>query len=271
MLIILFFISLVIIFSDCLAYQLTIGEELTYKVNWMHVRLGTVTIKVCDTLRMDDQKVYHARFFIDSNPLLFFVNMHNHYECYLDENFRPYLYESEETVDGSKCHTYYQFNYSDSLIQAKIIDQKDSTKTIEKSIPLDSYVLDGISLIFYIRNNLLVPKAEQLNIIAGGEKWLLDLKISDKKRRVRMTSIDRDFDAYEIEGKAHFTSTAGITGKFRAYFADDAQKPPLIAELKVFIGHVKLILESWKNWIPCPEEVAELQKEHSSHQDKSKF
>lgn len=257
-LVIIAFVAPILLFSDSRAGQLTIGEELTYMVKWMHIRLGTVKIQVCDSLRMDDQRVYHTKFFIESNPLLFFVNINSYFECYLDESFNPHFYKSEEKVDGLKNSTYYRFNYQDSLIHIKIIDQKDSTTAIEKSIPLDSQVLDGLSLIFYLRNNLFFPGEQQLNIIAGGEKRLLDLFFLGKGKKVHLDSISRDFDTIAIEGKAHFISTAGISGKFKAWFADDQQKPPLVAELKVFIGHVKLTLESWKNWEPAPEELVKL-------------
>lgn len=244
--------------SDCLAYQFTIGEELRYKVKWMHFRLGTVTIQVCDSLEMDSHKVYHAKFSIDSNPVLFFINMHSQFECYLDEHLRPHLYKSEEKVDGNKCSTYYRFDYNEKVVRVKIVDQKDSTKIINKSIPLDRQIFDGLSLIFYMRNNLLCPKEEKLNIIANGDTWLLDLKIMEKAKKIRLKAIDKDFVTHEIRGEAHFTSTAGISGRFRAWFAADDKKTPLIAELKVFIGHVKLILESWKNLDLETNEVAEL-------------
>lgn len=244
--------------SACSEYKLIIGEELTYKVDWMHLRLGTVKIQVCDSMRMDNQKVYHARFFIDSNPLLFFINMHSQFECYLDENLCPHLFKSEEKVDGNKFDTNYRFDYQDNIIQVKIIDQKDSTKTIEKSIPLDDDVLDGISLIFYIRNNLIIPTEQRLNIIANGEKWPLDLKILDKSKQVQIKLMSKKFVAYEIEGRAHFTSTAGVTGKFRAWFAENPQNIPIMAEFKVFIGHVRMTLESWNNGNPAADEVAEL-------------
>lgn len=248
---------LLFVIPNCQAYQFIIGEELTYNVMWMHVRLGTATIQVYDSLKMNNQKLYHVKFFLESNPLLFFINMQGKFECYVDENFKPYLFRSVEKVDDISCDSYYRFDYHDSLIYVRIVDRRDSTRVIEKSIPLNNHVLDGISLIFYIRSRVDVPNMEQLTVIAGGEKKLLDLKISDRRKKIRINSRNLEFDTFEIEGKAHFTSTAGVTGKFRAWFATDQQKPPMVAELKVFIGNVKLILESWKNWDPEPEKLTE--------------
>lgn len=43
---------------------------------------------------------------------------------------------------------------------------------------------------------------------------------------------------------------AGITGPFKGWFAADKQRVPLKAELKVFVGSVKVELEDWKGWEP---------------------
>jgi len=234
--------------SSCFAYPFIVGEELTYNVTWLGIHLATVSFQVSDSLQMDDQKVYHLKFFIDSNPLLFFVNNHSRFESYIDENLYPHLYKSLEKDKGNVYEARYRFDYKENLIHIKIIDQDTTTKVLEKSIPLDEYVLDGLSLIFYMRNNLLFPKDKQLSVIAGGEKRRLDLKVLGKGKKLFLKSLNKALDTYEIQGKAHFTSTAGVNGKFRAWFALDEQKPPLTIELKVFIGHVKLTLASWKNW-----------------------
>ena len=43
---------------------------------------------------------------------------------------------------------------------------------------------------------------------------------------------------------------AGVTGPFKGWFAQDAQRPPLRADLKVFIGNVIVKLEKWERWHP---------------------
>ena len=85
--ILIFLIFPSITFSNKNAFQLQIGEELTYKVKWSFIRLGTLKLQVVDTLMMNKTFVYHIKLFIDSNPLLFFVNMHSVYETFIDNEF----------------------------------------------------------------------------------------------------------------------------------------------------------------------------------------
>ncbi len=114
------------ILPDDNSYQWQIGEELTYKVEWQFIRLGTLKVQVCDTMKMDSVTVYHLKLFIDSNPTLFFVNMHSIFESYVDKDFRTHLFRSVENIDNKKYNTNYRFDYRDSLIYLQMTDVKDS-------------------------------------------------------------------------------------------------------------------------------------------------
>ncbi|MGD9899625.1 MAG: hypothetical protein AB7T22_10930, partial [Calditrichaceae bacterium] len=77
----LLFITLILNSSLVLGqnFQWRVGEELVYKVKWSFLRLGTVKLQIVDTTKIENVPVYHLRFFIYSNPLLFFVNNHSVY------------------------------------------------------------------------------------------------------------------------------------------------------------------------------------------------
>ncbi len=123
-------------------FKWKIGEELTYKVKWSFIRLGTLKLQICDSLVIDNTLVYHVRLLIDSNPLLFFVNMHNVYNSYLDKNFQLHLFYAEEKIDNVTYKAEYRLDYSDSLIHIDMTDIKDPAKTIKKSVPFQETVLE---------------------------------------------------------------------------------------------------------------------------------
>ena len=62
------------------SFQWQIGEELTYKVKWSFIRIGTLKFQVRDSMFIDGNPVYHIKLFLDTNPLIFFIDMHNVYE-----------------------------------------------------------------------------------------------------------------------------------------------------------------------------------------------
>ena len=237
--------------ADSLTFKWLIGEELTYKVKWAFIRLGTLKLQVIDTTRIDSQRVYHTRLLIDSNPLLFFVNMHSVFESYIDENFYPHLFVADETIDGVTYKTYYRFNHPERLVDVRMTDVEDTTRIIEKQIPMEETFQDGMSLIFFTRGN--VRKGGTYNLTAFYEAKIgkLLLRVREKKSRIKIEAFNQLVDAFEVDGKANFKAIAGFQGKFRGWFATDRYAPPLYALLKVFIGNVSVELESWEKW-PAP-------------------
>lgn len=230
------------------SFQWQIGEELTYKVEWSFIRLGTVKLQVYDTLTINDKFVYHLKFYIDSNPLLFFVNMHSVYECFIDDLIRPHLFNAEEYIDNISYKTEYRFNYEDRLISINMTDVNNTANVIVEDIPLDKRIFDGISLIFYARANVPYVKSEILNVLFERQKGNITINFKGNKDKVEVDAFDMPLETYYLDGELHIKGIAGVTGPFKGWFAVDRKRPPLKAELKVFIGHIKVELEEWKNW-----------------------
>ena len=252
---IIFFILLLNIITPAISldddsFKCQIGKELTYKVKWSFIRLGTLKLQVVDTLTIDSTFIYHTRMFIDSNPLLFFINMHSVYDSYIGEDFYPHLFIANEKIDGVTYKTRYRFNYADSLIHIKMTDVKDTTHIIEKKLPLDEKVQDGMSMIFYARGNVQLKKTEKLTAFFEARKGKLDINFKGKNNKIKINSINSPVETYKVFGEANFKAIAGFGGKYSGWFATDKQRPPLKAMMKVFIGNVKIELEKWKRWNP---------------------
>lgn len=236
--------------ADEKPFKWVIGEELTYKVKWSFLRLGTLKTVVRDSLQMDGRKVYHTQLDIDSNPVLFFVNFHSIYESYINEEFFPHLFLAVEKIDGVKYDTRYRFNYSEKQIEVKMTDVDDTSRVIEKNIPLDEKIQDGMSLIFFARGNIQTPAKLNLKAFYNAQKGDLVLRMKGKGENVKIGALPGELPALEVDGRMNFKTIAGFSGNYRGWFATDAQAPPLKAELKVFIGNVSVELEAWENWLP---------------------
>lgn len=225
-----------------------IGEEFTYKVKYSFLRLGTLRLVVNDSVKINGHNVYHTQLFIDSNPLLFFVNMHNVYNSYIDDEFRLQLFKAEERIDDILYTTEYRFSYEDSMIYATLTNIKDPNQIIRKEITMDELLLDGSSLIFYARANVHSVKAESLATFFEAKKGRVFINFKGKQGQQAIDAIGKGIDTYYVDGMMNSVGIAGLNGPFKGWFAVDSQRPPIRAKLKVFIGHVTVELEEWKNW-----------------------
>jgi len=133
--------------------QWRIGEELTYKVKWSFLRLGTLRVQLVDTIKIDTQPVFHAQISIDSNPLLFFVNYHSIFHSYFDKDLNIYLFHYHEKENGVTYRAEYRFNYKDSLVYIGLTDTTDTLNTIRREMAFHHQVLDGSSLLYYAREH----------------------------------------------------------------------------------------------------------------------
>lgn len=231
-------------------FQWIIGEELVYKVKWGIIRLGTLKLEIVDSLQMDGRKVFHTRMYIDSNPKLFFVNMHSVFDSYINEDFYPHLFVADEKIDGVTYETEYRFNYSDSLIEITMTDIEDTTNIIQKEMVLEEKIQDGMSLIFFARGNITSSQTKNLTAFFNAEKGRVVLRIKGLDKKVKVNKLKNELLTVKIDGEAFLTSIAGFSGKYEGWFAFDEQAPPLQARMKVFIGYVNVELESWKHWNP---------------------
>jgi hypothetical protein len=227
-----------------------VGEELTYKVRWSIFRLGTLRLKVDDTLRIHDDLVYHVRFIIDSNPLLFFVNHHSVFESYFSDHFNGYLFRFSEKIDGIPYDAEYRFDYSDSLIVVELKNGRDSTNQIQKNIPFDKTVYDGTALLYYLRSHAGEMKTDTIQYLSTDNIEKAVIRFNHRLHPVSVSSLNKTLSCYYLDGRIFTKTVADLTGYFQAWISADRQHVPITARLKVFIGYVTIELEEWKMWQP---------------------
>ena len=60
------------------------GEELTYRVSYLNVTLGTIRTLTEQATTFNGQRAYKVKVFIDSHPNIPFVSLHSVYESWMD-------------------------------------------------------------------------------------------------------------------------------------------------------------------------------------------
>lgn len=241
------------LYSGDKPFQWHTGEQLTYKVKWAFVRLGTVQLSIEDSLKLDSIPVHKVTFRIDSNPLLFFVDVHSVFTCYIDDQIRPVYYIASERNFQKRQKAIYRFYYPDSFFTIDFMDQKDTTRYRRVTLPLKETVFDGISLIFHARSRIAKVSKDTVTSFLNDKLGKVYLNYHGADSLIHVSAIPRPVPSYYIDGVINMKGIAGVTGPFKGWFARDAQRPPLKAYLKVFVGNVIAELESWKKWQPPRE------------------
>jgi len=235
--------------QDLPPFRWQVGEQLTWKVRWSFIRLGTLQMTIEDTVRIDNQKLYRIKLLMDSNPVLIFVNIHNRYECLVDSLFRPVVYMVNENNGGNRNLLLYQFDYQKKKALIQVLDANDTTivKT-QKTIDLEHNLYDGISLTFFARGNAGFAKSFKLYTFIDDRTGPLDMGFGNKLEKIEINAIDKSMSTIRVEGTFHIKGIAGVTGDYKGWFTADERRVPLKALMKVFIGNVVVELEKWKNW-----------------------
>ncbi len=231
-------------------FQWRTGESLTYKVEWSYIRLGTVKLMILDSLQMDSVQVHHVRFTLNSNPVLFFVNMHSIFDCYLDNQLRPIHYVAREIDGDDERKAVYNFFYADSFFTIDFSNTADPNYKRHVTLPLPEPVYDGISMAFFARGHIHEQKTDSVTAFLDDNLGRVALHFRGKGEAIQIKGLSKKIPTYFIDGTILMKGIAGVTGPFKGWFAQDAQRPPLRAYLKVFVGNVIVELEKWERWHP---------------------
>ncbi len=233
------------------AFQWQIGEKLVYRVRWSFIRLGTLEMHLTDTVRIAGQLLYKIDLKMDSNPVLIFVNLHNRYRCLVDSLYRPVEYVVKEKNGKQINRMIYRFNYDSNTVTWQIYDPLDSTKVIkQKKMELKHYMYDGISLTYFARAHARENVSFRVYSFIYDRVGPVDIYFRQEPESIYFKPLKRYFQTYVVQGMFHLKGIAGVTGNYKGWFTHDARRIPLGAEMKVFVGNVKVELERWEKWNP---------------------
>ena len=229
--------------------KLQVGEELIYKVKYTFLTLGSLKFQILGMDTIDGRPVYHCILHIDSNPSLPFVNLHDIYESYIDEDIYSRRFVAREKESGDTVYTRYDMNYEDNIhIIMKKIAETDTIIVLDSLAALDTprKVQDGLSILYYARAMTKYKKMMSAPVFAYNELHYTFINFTGEQKKVEVD--DRKYKAYYLDGYLKFVGIAGLKEGFKGWFSPDIQSVPLKAHMEAFIGHVTLELESYKNW-----------------------
>lgn len=220
-------------------------EYLEYSAFWGFIKLGS--IKVWTKVNGDYIK---SRFQLDSNPWLFFIDVHYEFESefsldsLLDAKFLIY-----EIIQGERVVTIFEKRNDKIIATQKKLQTDKIIKTIEKDA---RSFYNGICA-FYLTRKLLGTN-QKLTIPILIELEVKDVELDFHSENSTIDFLNSSIRTKKITGFIPFVTKdiAGLTGDFTAYYSDDSAKIPIKAYFKTFLGNVKVELARWERnkWQP---------------------
>ncbi len=236
--------------------KIMVGEELTYVVKYSVMNLGEVRIKVKDKKTVNGKTFYVTNAYIDSYSGIPFVDLHQIYESYLDQNLYSDYFKALILGDEYTSYTEYNFNYKKSQIHVKKGKVNPPQVWTDSITSVDKKYQDGLSIFYYARMNTGHNKSEKVPSFVTEDKVYTKLNFYNKTEGVSIDGVDYDIACVKLDGETDFISVFGLTGYFEGWFTADEAAVPVIAKMKVIIGNITLELKSWKRegWTP-PEYI----------------
>jgi hypothetical protein len=230
--------------------KLKVGEQLIYKVKYTFLSLGSLKFEILERDTINGHPVYHCILYIDSNPSLPFVKIHDIYESYIDEDIFSRRFKAWERESGYTLFTQYDMDYEKNEVHIveKKVTETDTTMVLDSIAVLDTprKVQDGLSILFFARAMAKEDRPMSAPVFAYNELKYTFINFTGKREKVEID--DEKYKAYYLDGYLKFVGIAGVKEGFKGWFSPDAQSVPLKAHMEAFIGHVTLQLDSHKNW-----------------------
>ncbi|HEY4643298.1 MAG TPA: DUF3108 domain-containing protein [Bacteroidota bacterium] len=231
------------------------GERLRYKVKFGPIRLGTIQFFVHKLEGSPDEERYQIDLRIDSNPALFFVDLHEfsfsivHPESLYSEYFYRSRMKGSAKIESWRIY--------DRLQRESVFMERDQGKgSSAKQIVLRDLApyFEGPSLWLFARSKVMRGGEYTVQNILDTTRCQTVLSFKHARSVLEIDAIDGRVMARQAEGDAEWTgdSFGGMTGNFRGWFSDDEAAVPLLARFKIAVGNVVLELEDWHRpgWTP---------------------
>ncbi len=218
-------------------------ETLTYKISYGPFRIGTIILQTSSERRADEVS-YTVRAIVRSKPAVFFARFFGVYESECAEDGYPRRCSVTELSHGDTVRSVYSFDYQDSLLIRRLFDAEPSGEARLDTITLLGATYDGLSAIHNIRRGKIQLQQGRFYSFYETTYGPVDLRLLERFDDVRVKALGRDVRARLLEGEILFEGTAGWSGKFKAWLSNDPCPVFVQAKLRVFLGSIKITLES---------------------------
>jgi hypothetical protein len=223
------------------------GETLIYKVKWMFMRVGTITI---NTYKSDeDPSIIKVTMEVESNPDLFFLKVKEYNESWIDVYnlmSKNYLGDHQSGSDRMIIKSKYDPNKKIAFYSS--FDAVKKSQIRSDTIYNAPFYVEGPSLFFFTRVNASPKKIVNVPTLVNGKISNTRLVFGGEKEEIEIDALPHPVRTIHYIGFADWEggTSQAFGGEFEGWISDDEAAVPVYAELKVLLGSLKIELESWK-------------------------
>jgi hypothetical protein len=231
------------------------GEVLQYSVSWNFLRLGTIAVVTKHDSSAEDPNRCLLVMHVLSNPDLPFVDIREFNESKVD--VRSLMSDAfRGTHCGGEDCLEVRYEYQR---ESRKVDVAQWLQTGEKPLVPDTSFscppfVDGPSLFFFARAHSLDRGNLDVPTLVNGVMASTRLEFDGTGEPVELECLDYPVASRKISGFADWRGggAAGMTGRFTGWLSDDAEAVPLVAEMEILLGSIRIELEAWQRtgWTP---------------------
>ncbi len=234
--------------SDIYPHPFYPGEKLTYSVEYMSMEIARVDFYFLDPIDTLGTRLYHVKSEIKSNTRVPILVVHDTYESYFDENCRPYLYRGHGLRRNFAFRFVYRFDPRKGEIHACEYRQNSREEKLvyESHVTSKDRIFDGLTLFYFIRahlKSLVSYKTVHTQIFINGKTR--SVQFTPLKKLYQAKFINQTVASIPLDLRLGFKGIAGLRDRMKFKLSADEKVIPLLGELKVVLGKVRIRLRDY--------------------------
>jgi len=225
--------------------NLQAGERFTYRIEWLGLDVGMLTLSIKGIIEKNERQVYHIFATAYTNPTVSkFYKIKDRMSSYLDvERLYPVRFEKKQREGGYRSDEYTDFYQEQG--RAVYFSQLTQTK---KEFYIPKRVQDPLSCLYYFRlQEVDVGKSIFADVNVDEKNYLLEAK-ARRKGLVKIKGVG-EWEAFMVEPLPWFQGKIKRKAKATIWFSADKRRIPLLVTTKgiPFVGTVTITLEKIEN------------------------
>ncbi len=216
-----------------------IGEKAVYKMKYIGVTAGYITLKTDPLTSLNGVESYHFKALVKTASfysLIYWLN--DTLNSYVARtSFLPLKYilsQREKKQDIDDLQLFDREKLKTMFLYRKVKKGRTTKKNIVKPIPY--YFQDSFSSIYFLRGlNLQVGDKIEYPIVNKAKYWILKMKVI---KRETIDIMGKNISAFKVAAETKFPGALKKSGDIFFWFAADTSRRLLRFEGKVKIGSI---------------------------------
>ena len=221
-------------------HAFTVGETLTFAVQYGGLTAGYATLAIPDLLRLEGRPCFHVvasaktiPFFETFFTVLDRIESGIDVDCAFSWHYEKHIHEGGFLADAS-----YVYDQRDHLM-------REPAKG--KQVPMPPQAQDVLSCFYYFRTLATAPGDHVTIPVTADDSKSYQLSV-DVLRRERMHCLAGDFDCLVVVPHLAFKGVFQQKGDVTMWVTDDARRIPVYIKSKIAIGSININLKD-AEWV----------------------